>query len=196
MHAYDEFLLHEAEAHFRGLFMHLTKCNTSEKLTAWGKTHSSGDILKVAKQMLVERASSAALELDKSNDEIRHITIMHQRELLLYTSVRRAYKYDDIDRIEALLSELLLYFAGAGNSNFAQEVFEFLQLTTHECTPEIRCVQSYAFGGSFSNSIFRKVILQCGLVVNILGHEDSFFPIDQLHEHNNAGIRVSSFLVS
>lgn len=37
---------------------------------------------------------------------------------------------------------------------------------------------------------FSTVLLQHGLVVNRLGRADSFFPIDQLQEHNNAGIRV------
>ncbi|KAG9086929.1 hypothetical protein FRC06_002811 [Ceratobasidium sp. 370] len=87
-------------------------------------------------------------------------------------SLWRAYKYGDIDRINALLPELLFFYLGARCPNYAREVFEFLQLLTHECTP-----------------VIRDVILQHGLVVNRLGRADSFYPIDQQQEFNNKGIR-------
>ncbi|EUC55882.1 hypothetical protein RSOL_142830 [Rhizoctonia solani AG-3 Rhs1AP] len=172
-HAYDEFLLHEIEAHMRGLFMHLTGCDTSEKLTAWALGHGAADLHQVASNVLRNHTSSQALVMDQSGDELHHLIIMRQRELLLYFSLRRAFKHGDVDRIEALLPELLFYFTGAGNNNYAQEILEFLQFITHECTPEIRAV-----------------VWQHGFMVNCLGRADSFLPIDQLQEHNNAAIRV------
>lgn len=137
-HTVDEFLLHECEAHLQGLFMHLTDCDSGNKLAAWGAAHTAEDVFNVAKTMLRHHASSAALELNDSGGELRRVIIMRQRELLLYSSLRRAYKHGDVDRVEALLPELLIYFTGSGSGNYAQEVFEFLQLITHECTPEIR----------------------------------------------------------
>jgi hypothetical protein len=70
-HAYDEFLQHECKAHFRGLFMHLTRCDTSEKLRGWAANHSGDDLLKLATDTLRYHASSAAVERDESGDELR-----------------------------------------------------------------------------------------------------------------------------
>ncbi|KAG8703424.1 hypothetical protein FRC09_004164 [Ceratobasidium sp. 395] len=80
--------------------------------------------------------------------------------------------HGDVDQIEALLPELLCYFIGSGNGNYAKEVFEFLQLITHECTPALRAA-----------------ILKHGLVVNKLGCANGFYPIGQRQEFNNAGIK-------
>ncbi|KAH7334676.1 hypothetical protein B0J17DRAFT_720210 [Rhizoctonia solani] len=123
--------------------------------------------------MLKNHTSSQALIKDQSGDELHHLIIMRQHELLLYFSLWHAFKHGDVDCIEALLPELLFYFTGAGNNNYAQEILEFLQFITHECTPEI-CA----------------VVWQHGFMVNRLGRADSFFPIDQLQEHNNAAIRA------
>ncbi|KAG8707457.1 hypothetical protein FRC11_007435 [Ceratobasidium sp. 423] len=98
---------------------------------------------------------------------------MHQHELLLYFSLQHAFKHGNVDWIKALLPELLLYFTGTGNNNYAQEVLEFLQFITHECTPEVHVV-----------------VWQHGFMVNQLRWEDSFFLIDQLQEHNNAAIQA------
>ncbi|KDN39308.1 hypothetical protein RSAG8_08943, partial [Rhizoctonia solani AG-8 WAC10335] len=102
-HAYDEFLLHEIEAHMCGLFMHLTGCDTSEKLAAWAMGHNATDLHQVASNILRNHASSQALFMDQSGDELHHLIIMCQHELLLYFSLQHAFKHGDVDHIEALL---------------------------------------------------------------------------------------------
>ncbi|KAG9080696.1 hypothetical protein FRC06_006252 [Ceratobasidium sp. 370] len=171
-HDVDEFLLHNCEAHLTGLFYALSGCKTEEEVIAWADAHTEDDLFKFASDVLVYHASTMALDLDDSDDQVRHMVILRQRELLLYYSIRRAYRHGDIDRIEALLPELLFYFIGSGNGNYAKETFELLQLITHECTPDIR-----------------MAILKHALVVNKLGRADSFYPVDQRQEFNNAGIR-------
>ncbi|KAG9126904.1 hypothetical protein FRC07_001449 [Ceratobasidium sp. 392] len=171
-HTVGEFILHECEAHFRGLFEEITGCKTSEARAEWIKNHSAEDLFNLASKALLEHASSGALQLNKSTDEFRPISIRRQRELLLYFSLRRALKYGDIDRFEALLPELMYFFIGAGNSNYAKEVYSLLQILTHESTPAIRAA-----------------ILQYGILVNKLGRADSFYPIDQRQELNNKDIR-------
>ncbi|KAG9075949.1 hypothetical protein FS749_012323 [Ceratobasidium sp. UAMH 11750] len=171
-HTVDEFLLHECEAHFAGLFDHLSGCKTEEERADWAKKHSAEDLHKLASQALTEHASSGALELLKAEDDLRSTVIKRQRELLLYYAIRRAIKHGDIDRIEALLPELLFFFIGAGNGNYANEVFELLQLLTHETTPAVRAA-----------------ILQHTLLVNNLGRADSFYPVDQRQELNNKGLK-------
>jgi hypothetical protein len=137
-HTADEFLLHEAEAHFRGLLAHVTGCDTSEKFTTWIAEHTADDLYEIAAQIHRHHASSTALSLKTSDDKQRHGVILRGMDLLLYSSVRRAYKWGDVDSIEDLMPELLFYFIGAGNSHYAKEVFEFLQLITHEVTPGTR----------------------------------------------------------
>ncbi|KAG9095335.1 hypothetical protein FS749_010645 [Ceratobasidium sp. UAMH 11750] len=171
-HDVDEFLLHNCEAHITGLFYTLCGCKTEEEVIAWADAHTADDLFKLASDVLIHHASTMALDLDESDDQVRRLVILRQRELLLYYSVRRAYRHGDVDRIEALLPELLFYFIGSGNGNYAKEAFELLQLLTHECTPDIRAA-----------------ILKHALVVNKLGRADSFYPIDQRQEFNNAGIR-------
>jgi hypothetical protein len=75
-HTVDEFLLHEFKADFRGLFMQLTGCHTSEELTAWRDTHTANDLYSLASKMLRLHASSGALDLDDSDDAVRHSSIM------------------------------------------------------------------------------------------------------------------------
>jgi hypothetical protein len=137
-HTADEFLLRETEADFRGLFMHMIGCNTSEELTAWKDTHSANDLYALASEILCHHASSGAMEFDDSIDQMRRSGIMRRRDTLLYASVRRAYRFGDVDRIYDLFPELLIYFLGSGNCNYAKELFEVLQLLMHECTPSIR----------------------------------------------------------
>ncbi|KAG8699125.1 hypothetical protein FRC09_006826 [Ceratobasidium sp. 395] len=156
----------------KGLFEEMTGCKTSEARAEWIKNHSAEDLFNLATKALLEHASSGALQRDKSTDKFRPIFIRRQRELLLYFSLRRALKHGDIDRFEALLPELMYFFIGAGNSNYAKEVYNLLQIITHESTP-----------------VIRAAILQYGILVNNLGREDSFYPIDQRQELNNKDIR-------
>ncbi|KAG8740128.1 hypothetical protein FRC12_016105 [Ceratobasidium sp. 428] len=171
-HTVDEFLQHELSASIRGLFDEITGCDTSESRMDWAKTCTDNDLYNLAERIVTEHASSGALELDESDDELRKVIIQRQRDLLLYHSLRRAFKYGDVDRIEAILPELLYYFIGAGNGQYADEVYVFLQLLSHETTPALKVA-----------------ILQHALVVNNLGRPDSFYPIDQRQELNNKGIR-------
>ncbi|QRV87239.1 hypothetical protein RhiJN_15257 [Ceratobasidium sp. AG-Ba] len=171
-HTMEEFLLHECEAHFRVLFEELTGCKTEEEVGKWAQEHTPDELFELAKNMLIEYSSSGALDTDESKDQLKLLMIQRRRDLMLYYSSKRAYKHGDVDRIEALLPEHLFFFIGAGNGNYAKEVFNFLQVLTHECTPDVR-----------------TAILQHGLVVNKLGRADSFYPIDQQQEFNNAAIK-------
>ncbi|KAG8698027.1 hypothetical protein FRC09_007478 [Ceratobasidium sp. 395] len=122
-HTVDEFLQHECEASFRGLFNELTECHTSESRVEWAKTCTANNLYQLAVRMLAEHASTGALDLDDSDDEMRTVIIKRQRELLLFCSLRRAFKYGDINRIEAILPELLYFFIGPGHGNYAKEEY-------------------------------------------------------------------------
>jgi hypothetical protein len=140
-HVVDEFLLHEGEARMRGIFLVETGCDTEEDLLVWIEAHTPEDVLKLATDVYSKHASSGALyrlEKSKSTDDVRPTTVIQNRDLMLYYALRTAVKHGRIDRIEDLLWDLLVFFAGSGNSNYAKEVYEFLQFLTYECTPELK----------------------------------------------------------
>lgn len=140
-HVVDEFLLHQGEARMRGLFLVETGCDTEEDLLEWIEAHTAEDVLKLATDIYSKHASSGALyRLDNGNstDDMRPTTVIQNRDLMLYYALRTAVRHGRIDRIEDLLWELLVFFSGSGNSNYAKEVYEFLQFVTYECTPELK----------------------------------------------------------
>lgn len=140
-HVVDKFLLHEGKARMRGIFLVETGCDTEEDLLGWIEAHTPEDVLKLAANVYSKHASSGALyrlEKSKSTDDVRPTTVIQNRDLRLYYALRTAVKHGRIDRIEDLLWDLLVFFAGSGNSNYANEVYEFLQFLTYECTPELK----------------------------------------------------------
>ncbi|KAG9073409.1 hypothetical protein FS749_015262 [Ceratobasidium sp. UAMH 11750] len=174
-HKCDEALLHDLEARMRECFFVESGCTNEEEMIAWVNAHTDAEVFDLATRVYANHASSAALKKLKqidSTDRPRPSTILTNRDLLWYYSFRQANKHGDVDRIDDLLPELLIFFSGSGNSNYAKGIHGFLQLLTHECTPNLR-----------------SAILKHCLLVNMQGREDSFYPIDQRQEHNNAGIR-------
>ncbi|KAG9099249.1 hypothetical protein FRC06_005469 [Ceratobasidium sp. 370] len=174
-HTCDEFLQHELEARMRGAYMLETGCSSKEELVDWVKSHTADDILALAKKVYSNHASFGAisrLKRSESTDGLRQSTILTNADLLRYYAYRDANKHGRIDRIEDLMPELLVFFSGSSNSNYAKEVYYFLQLLKHECTPNMKAA-----------------ILRHCLLVNMQGRADSFYPVDQRQEHNNAGIR-------
>ncbi|KAF8598607.1 hypothetical protein BDV93DRAFT_561113 [Ceratobasidium sp. AG-I] len=178
-HIVDEFLLHEGEAqrHLIAQQQHIETHLSQAKraVTAWIEAHGAEDVLKLATSIYSKHASSGALyrlEHSNSTDDVQPTTIVQNRDLMLYYALRTAVQHGRIDWIEDLLWELLVFFSGSGNSNYAKEVYEFLQFITYECSPELKAE-----------------ILKHSLLVNMAGRGDSFYPINQRQEHNNAGIR-------
>ncbi|KAG9096996.1 hypothetical protein FS749_007298 [Ceratobasidium sp. UAMH 11750] len=174
-HKCDEALLHELEARIRGIFLVESGCKSDEELVAWVNAHTEDEVLQLATQVYLNHASANTLnKLQKSGstDQARPSTILTNRDLLRYYSFRHAIKHRDINRVEDLLPELFIFFSGSGNCNYAKECYNFLQMLTHEVTPKLK-----------------ESILKYGLLVNFQGRADSFYPIDQCQEHNNAGIR-------
>ncbi|KAG9081188.1 hypothetical protein FRC06_005743 [Ceratobasidium sp. 370] len=175
-HKCDKALLHDLEARMRGAFRVESGCTDDNELIAWVNAHTAAEVLELVTRVYTNHASAAALSKlrqTNSTDQARPSTILTNRDLLRYYSFRHAIKHRDVDRIEDLLPELLIFFSGLGNSNYAKETYNFLQLITHELTPKLR-----------------EAVLKHGLLVNIQGRSDSFYPIDQRQEHNNAGIQA------
>ncbi|QRW03329.1 hypothetical protein RhiLY_02328 [Ceratobasidium sp. AG-Ba] len=140
-HKVDEALLHNLEARLRGCYLLEAGCKTEAELIAWVNAHSDTDVLALATKVYDNHVSMAAISKLKrsgSSDQARPSIILTNADLLRYYSARRAIKHGDIDQIEDMLPEFLTFFAGSGNSNYAKQTYNFLQLLTHECTPKMK----------------------------------------------------------
>ncbi|KAG9089848.1 hypothetical protein FRC06_001363 [Ceratobasidium sp. 370] len=174
-HTVDKFLLHELEARLRSTFLLEAGCASEEELVAWVESHMPEEVLTLAENVYTNHIANSALNnltLSGSTNKLRPSIICTNANLLRYYAYRHVNKHRRIDRIKDLLPELLIFFAGSGNSNYAKELYYFLQLLMHECTADLK-----------------SAILKHCLLVNMQGRHDSFYPVDQHQEHNNAGIR-------
>ncbi|KAG9080316.1 hypothetical protein FRC06_006796, partial [Ceratobasidium sp. 370] len=123
-HTCDEFLQHELEARMRGAYMLETGCSSKEELVDWVKSHTAEDILALAKKVYSNHASFSAisrLKRSESTDGLRQSTILTNTDLLCYYAYRDANKHGRIDHIEDLMPELLVFFSGSSNTNYAKE---------------------------------------------------------------------------
>jgi hypothetical protein len=140
-HTCNEFLQHELEDRMRAALFLESGCSTSEKMVQWVESHTAEEPHALAKTVFSNHVSLGALARLKRNgstDQARPSTILTNADLLCYYAYCHANKHGDIDRIEDLLPELLMFFSGSGNSNYAKELYYFLQLLTHECTPNLK----------------------------------------------------------
>ncbi|KAI0073320.1 hypothetical protein K474DRAFT_1677972 [Panus rudis PR-1116 ss-1] len=78
-----------------------------------------------------------------------------------------------IEDMEQQLPRLLFRYAGGNNHNYAIEILELLQLLQREGSEDLKLfIKSFAW------------------LTNGTGHADSFYPIDELQEHNIRDIKV------
>lgn len=148
-HTVVELLMHDFEARIRSLWMWATGTASLEELIAWVQdpNRTAKQILEVAQRIQSQRVSSQAVSecrqhLGEHKDEVLLGTLITTRDLMLHWNLRHAVKHGHVGHMEDLLPELLIYFTGAGNKNYAQQMYEILQLLYHETTPAIRQVHS------------------------------------------------------
>ncbi|KAG8726525.1 hypothetical protein FRC10_007000, partial [Ceratobasidium sp. 414] len=99
-------------------------------------------------------------------------TLSQTRDLEMFWDLRHAVKHGNVGHMEDLIPELLVFFTGSRNSNYAKQMYEILQVMQYESTDAIR----------------HSIREHCWLV-NMAGRPNSFYPIDQRQELNNKGIR-------
>ncbi|KAG9081759.1 hypothetical protein FS749_007414 [Ceratobasidium sp. UAMH 11750] len=178
-HNVVEFLLHEFEARVRGFWMWVTDTSSLEDLVVWANhpDRTAQEILELGRKIQSQRVSSQAVSecqqtLDEHQDETFLGTLATTRDLMIHWDLHHAVKHGHVGQMEDVIPELLIYFTGAHNKNYARQMYETLQLLNYETTPAIReAIRSYCW------------------LVNMQGREDSFYPVDMRQEHNNAGIR-------
>ncbi|KAG8729896.1 hypothetical protein FRC10_003318, partial [Ceratobasidium sp. 414] len=185
----DEFLRHKLFALIRSLWMHYSGTNTVEELVGWVKSCSAAQLTETARQIYSERVSSSALEQLASEpepDEVLRNTIFQSRDLLQYYSVRRGIQTGNVGWLEDLLPNLIIYFRGRENHNYAQELAEAMQWMRHEASPEMRHVFMCYCGYLKANHCWFSAAIRDHLwLVNTSGRSNGFYECDRLQEFNN-----------
>ncbi|EJD39893.1 hypothetical protein AURDEDRAFT_127997 [Auricularia subglabra TFB-10046 SS5] len=106
----------------------------------------------------------ARQELD---DERLRARIILNRDLLLLQVQRYAIKHGDVGLLDVLTTPLAIYFKGGGHGNYGNDLLHYLHWRANESTDSLR-----------------DLVRHCWLV-NTVGHEDSFLPVDEMQEHFN-----------
>ncbi|KAG8704364.1 hypothetical protein FRC09_003599 [Ceratobasidium sp. 395] len=180
-HTVKEFLMHEFEARIRGLWLWITGTTTLDELKTWIETpgRTPEEILEAAKRIQLERVSKQAVSLyniemeeAEDTDPVFLNTLIQLRDLEMFWDLRHAIKHGLVGHMEDLIPDLLVFFTGGRNANYARQMYEILLLLYHESTPAIRY----------------SIREHCWLV-NMKGQKNSFYPVDQRQELNNKGIR-------
>ncbi|KAG9079065.1 hypothetical protein FRC06_007969, partial [Ceratobasidium sp. 370] len=149
--------------------LHQTQLDSEENQKILG---SGLHVLRsTAERIFHERVSSAAL-VDLSSqdrpDQVLRQTILQTRDLLQYYSTRIAIRSGNVGWLEDLLPNLIIYFKGRENYNYAQLLAETMQWMRHEAPP------------GMSDAVRDHVWL-----VNTSGRPDGFYESDRLQEFNN-----------
>jgi hypothetical protein len=129
-HTNDEFLRHKLYALIRSLWMHYSDTQTVDELAAWVRSISPAQLHQTAVRIYAERISAGAIESLSNEPELDQVLrniILMTRDLLQYHSVRTAIQSGNVGWLEDLLPNLLIYFKGRGNSNYAVELVNTLQ---------------------------------------------------------------------
>ncbi|KAG9084013.1 hypothetical protein FRC06_004273 [Ceratobasidium sp. 370] len=181
-HLVKEYLMHEFESHVRGLWLLVTGTHSLDELNAWLQDHTrtAEDILNAGQRIQYEYISKPAVslysldmeELPETADHVFLGTLVQNRDLEMFWDLRHAVKNGKVGHTEDLIPELLIFFTGGRNSNYAKQMYDILQILYHESTPAIR----------------HSIREHCWLV-NMKGRPNSFYPVDQRQEFNNKAIR-------
>ncbi|KAG8694290.1 hypothetical protein FRC08_008582 [Ceratobasidium sp. 394] len=153
------------------LWMHYSGTNTAESLAEWVRSASADTLSKTARRIYFERVASSAAESLASEpqpDENLLISTLQTHDLLQYYSVRSAIQSGNVGWLEDLIPNLLVYFKGRENYNYALELAEAMQWMYHEASPEMRAV-----------------VRDHTWLVNTSGRPDGFYESDRLQEFNN-----------
>lgn len=148
-HTVKEFLMHKFEARVRGFWLWGTGAKSLEELKAWleDPVRTPEDILQVGRRIQTNHVSKQAvtryqLEMEMGNvkeaDPVFLNTLIQVRDMELFWDLNHAIKHGKVGHMEDLVPELLVFFTGGKNKNYARQMYELLQIMRHESTPKIR----------------------------------------------------------
>ncbi|KAG9118323.1 hypothetical protein FRC07_007220, partial [Ceratobasidium sp. 392] len=146
-HNVVKYLKHKFKARVRGFWMWASGTDSLEDLVAWVNhpDRTAQEIFDLGKRIQSQRISSQAVSKCRQNlaqhqDEVFLGTLVMTRDLMTHWDLNDAVKHGYVGHMEDLLPELLIYFTGGRNKNYARQMYELLQLMYHETTPAIRRV--------------------------------------------------------
>lgn len=180
-HTLDEMIAHFWTASTLDSWLWRSDCDSLTELRQWADTQSPVQLRAAAEDIFYDRQSTSALvEFDarkRSNpddfDEPLYGRSIGERDMAFYLILRRSIKKGDIGVYIDALPKLLTLYKGAGNTNYARELYEFWQFISKEASTELR------------NFVFEHCLL-----VNLSGQPNRFMPTGQLQEHNNDKVKV------
>ncbi|KAA1471157.1 hypothetical protein DENSPDRAFT_776137 [Dentipellis sp. KUC8613] len=175
-HHLDEALTHVAEAHFRALWVLLSKTKTIGDLAQ----KTPAELLLLAEDIYDQYACRHALlkmQLHHEQDEVKYQSILFNSDVLSYLDLRDATRTGNVGCMEDLVPTLLLRFAGGGNSKYMIEMLELVQ--------GLRC--------EWPESVKDIIRTHCWLV-NRTGKRDGFVPTDRAQEQNIKDLKVTYHL--
>lgn len=135
-HIADEFFQHTTTARMRELWLWASGTTTIDDLVTWVNKSTHKEIQQAAERIWNERTSNRALEAHKNDPSLCN-SIAINRDLLLRHEVWYAIQHGDVGRMEYALPHLLLFFSGAGSSNYAREIAEVLHWRQFEAPPGV-----------------------------------------------------------
>ncbi|KAG8753923.1 hypothetical protein FRC12_011370 [Ceratobasidium sp. 428] len=181
-HTVKECLMHTCEASIRDCWLEATQTTTLDELKTWmnDPTRTVEEVLDLGKRIQRTRVSRQAPPLYQAHlrrsgeqpDEVFMATLLRNRDLELYWDLGHAVKHGDVGHMEDLIPDLLSYFTGSGNANYARQMYEILQTLYYESTDAMR----------------HGIRENCWLV-NMSGRKNGFYPVDKRQELNNGGLR-------
>lgn len=132
---------HTAEAHFRDIWIVVTKAAGFEEL----RSRTPQQLIDLATHIHDKYASTRALlKLEEANraeqDDVLYQSIQFCRDILDYINLDDAIKAGDVGRLENLIPRMFFRFNGGSNSHYAIELMELMQGLKHEWPDDLKYV--------------------------------------------------------
>ncbi|KAG8694403.1 hypothetical protein FRC08_008515 [Ceratobasidium sp. 394] len=107
---------------------------------------AADDILKAGQRIQHEYISRQAVslyslkmeEFPETTNPFFLNTLVQNCDLEMFWDLRHTVKNGKVGHMEDLIAELLIFFTGGWNSNYAKQMYEILQILYHKLTPAIR----------------------------------------------------------
>ncbi|KAG8720931.1 hypothetical protein FRC08_017168 [Ceratobasidium sp. 394] len=74
-------------------------------------------------------------ESPETADPVFLNSLVQNRDLEMFWDLQHVVKNGKVSHMEELTPELLIFFTGAQNSNYAKQMYEILQILYHEWMP-------------------------------------------------------------
>ncbi len=128
------------------------------------------EFLKLVSAVQERCLSKTTTQSSEDEEFYNHVKFIELAETFL--CLRIAIKYADIGLLRRVVDQCCIIFIGSGQENYASEMLRLRWLiSTKACDPKL---QQAILSNSF---------------VNLAGHSDTWYPVDQMNEHLNLALK-------